>query len=115
MKIVKSLKNAGFLIKVVPGTAENQVKDQKGGLLGMLATLGESLLGNVLADRKAVRGGDGIIRVEQMKEQIEQDRFLMPSHSLTNFEIQQYYQNEPRFNGVYSKNDFPKIKDGHML
>ena len=32
---------------------------------------------------------------------------------LTNFEIQEYYQNEPRFNGVYSINNFPKkIKDG---
>ena len=26
--------------------------------------------------------------------------FLMPPHPLTNFEIQKYYQNEPRFNGV---------------
>ena len=26
--------------------------------------------------------------------------FLMPPHPLTNFEIQRYYQNEPRFNGV---------------
>ena len=33
----------------------------------------------------------------------------MPPHSLTNFEIQKCYQNEPRFNGVYSPN---KIKDG---
>ena len=36
----------------------------------------------------------------------------MPPHSLTNFEIQKYYQNEPKFNGVYSRNNFPKIKDG---
>ena len=28
----------------------------------------------------------------------------MPSHPLTNFEIQKYYQNEPTFNGVYSRN-----------
>ena len=34
-------------------------------------------------------------------------------HPLRNFEIQKYYQNEPRFNGVYSRNNFPqKIKDG---
>ena len=26
----------------------------------------------------------------------------MPSHRLTNFEVQKYYQNEPRFNSVYS-------------
>ena len=39
--------------------------------------------------------------------------FLLPSHPLTSFEIQKYYQNEPRFNGVYSRNNLPKaIKDG---
>ena len=39
--------------------------------------------------------------------------FLMPPHPLTNFEIQKYYQNEPRFNGVFSRNNLPKtIKDG---
>ena len=37
----------------------------------------------------------------------------MPPHPLTNFEIQRYYENEPRFNGVYSRNNLPKkIKDG---
>ena len=36
----------------------------------------------------------------------------MSSNALTNFEIQKYYQNEPRFNGVYSKDNLPKIKDG---
>ena len=36
----------------------------------------------------------------------------MPPHPLTNFEIQKYYQNEPRFNGAYSRNNLPeKIKD----
>ena len=35
----------------------------------------------------------------------------MPPHVLTNFEIQKYYQNEPRFNGVYSRDNLPKIKD----
>ena len=27
----------------------------------------------------------------------------LPPHPLTNFEIQKYYQNEPRFNGVFSR------------
>ena len=32
---------------------------------------------------------------------------------MTNFEIQAYYQNEPRFIGVYSRDNLPdKIKDG---
>ena len=37
----------------------------------------------------------------------------MPPHPLSNFEIQKYYQNEPKFNGVYSRDNLPnKIKDG---
>ena len=36
----------------------------------------------------------------------------MPPHPLTNFEIQKYYQNDPRFNGVYSRDNLPKIKHG---
>ena len=36
----------------------------------------------------------------------------MPPHSLTNFEIQKYYENEPKFNGVYSRDNLPGIKDG---
>ena len=28
-------------------------------------------------------------------------------HPLTNFEIQEYYQNEPRFNGVFSRDNLP--------
>ena len=33
----------------------------------------------------------------------------MPFHPLTNIEINHYYKNEPRFNGVYSRNNLPKI------
>ena len=36
----------------------------------------------------------------------------MPPHSITNFEMQKYYQNETKFNGVYLRNNLPKIKDG---
>ena len=41
----------------------------------------------------------------------------MLPYPLTNFEKQKYYQNEPRFNGVYSRDNLPKnksveIKDG---
>ena len=31
---------------------------------------------------------------------------------LTNFVMQKYYQNEPKFNGIHSRNNLPKIKDG---
>ena len=44
----------------------------------------------------------------------------MPTNPLTNFEIQKYYQNDPqlsskskpKFSGVYSRNNSPKIKYG---
>ena len=43
--------------------------------------------------------------------------FLMSLHPLTNFEIQKYYKNEPRFNSVFSRNNLPKkkIKDGAYI
>ena len=42
--------------------------------------------------------------------------FLMPPHPLTNFEIQKYYKNVPRFNGVFSRNNlFKKTKDGAYI
>ena len=38
---------------------------------------------------------------------------LMLPHPLTNFEIQKYYENEPRFIGVFPRNNLPKkTKDG---
>ena len=48
------------------------------------------------------RAGQGIIK-----------KSLMPPHPLTNFEIIDYFKNEPRFNGVFSRNNLPKtIKNG---
>ena len=35
----------------------------------------------------------------------------MPPHPLTNFEIKKYYQNVSRFNGLYSRDNLPEIKD----
>ena len=38
---------------------------------------------------------------------------LLPFHYLTNIEISEYYANETRFNGTYSRNNLPnKIKKG---
>ena len=37
----------------------------------------------------------------------------LPPHPFTNFEIQEYYQNKPRFNGVFSRDNLPNgIKKG---
>ena len=39
----------------------------------------------------------------------------MLSHSLTNFEIQNYYQNKPKFNDVDPRNNLFKMKDGAYI
>ena len=39
----------------------------------------------------------------------------MSPHPLTNFEIQKFYYNEPRFNVVYYRDNLPKIKDGAYI
>ena len=39
----------------------------------------------------------------------------MLPHPLNNFEIQKYYQNEPKFNSAYSRNNLSKIKDGAYI
>ena len=48
MKIVKSLRDSGLLIKNITQTIEKETKEQKGGLLSILLdTLGAGILGNV--------------------------------------------------------------------
>ena len=50
VKIVKSVKESGLLIKVVSETIKNEAKEQKGGFLPMLLrTLATSILENALA------------------------------------------------------------------
>ena len=39
----------------------------------------------------------------------------MPRHSLINFEMQNYFKTELKFNGVYSRNNLSKIRDGKYL
>ena len=43
---------------------------------------------------------------------LELVKILMLPNPLANSEIQKFYQNEPKFNGVYSRNNLPKINDG---
>ena len=76
----------------------------------LLGTLRASLLGNLLAGRGFARAGQGTIRAGY-DSSIK--KALIPPHPLTNFEIKDYYENEPRFNGVYSRDNLPKtIKNG---
>ena len=66
MKIVKSIKESGLLIKGVYKTFKNKEKEQRVGLLGiLLGTLGASLLGNLLTSKGTLRAGEGTIRAGQ--------------------------------------------------
>ena len=113
MKIIKTLENSGILLKGVSKTIKNETKEQRGGFLSMLlGTLGASLLGNLLSSGKGImRAGDGIVRARSGSKKPLNS--LLPFHPLTNIAISEYYKNEPRFNGVYSRNNLPnKIKKG---
>ena len=90
----------------------------------LLGTLDAILLGNLLTGKGAMatsqgRGinragkgkginwsGEGLLRAGYGNSKMD---FII---TITNFEIQNYYQNEPRFNGVFSIDNLPKIKDG---
>ena len=85
---------------------ENKKEDFLSMLLG---TLGASLLGDLLT--KSLSGGGFLRAGEGIKR-----KALMLSHPLTNLDIQEYCKNEPRFNGVYSRDNLPKtIKNGAFV
>ena len=72
----------------------------------LLETLAVSLLGSALVGRGVIRAGEGTVRVGENCQYHH-----IP---LTNFEIEKYYQNEPKFNGADSRNNLSKIKVGHI-
>ena len=107
MKIIEGLENSGILLKAVSKTIENETKEQRDGILSMLfGTLGASLLGNLLTGKGMMRAGEGIVRAGGGAKKILNS--LLPFHPLTNIEISECYANVPRFNGVYSRNNFQK-------
>ena len=82
IKIVKSFEDSGLLLKGVPESVQNEVKEQKGGFLSMLlGTLAASLLGNLLTGKGAIatsqgrevnkkgegihRAGEGVVRADE--------------------------------------------------
>ena len=115
MKIVQTLEDSNIFLKGVTKTIKNQTKNEKGGFLNVfLGTLGASSLGDLLTKnllgKGTVRGREGTIRAG---ERIKKKEALISPHPLTNLEIKEYYENEPRFNGVNSRDNLPKaIKNG---
>ena len=61
IKIVKSLKDSGLLLKGITELVQNEVKVQKGGFLSiLLGTLGANLLENFLTGKGVNKKGKGI-------------------------------------------------------
>ena len=75
----------------------------------LLGTLGDSLLGNMLTGKGIVRAGYGYGK-GMLRAGYGLKKILIPSHPLTNFEIQKHYENEPKFDGVFSKDNLPKCR-----
>ena len=73
----------------------------------LLGTLRASLLGNLLTGKRLHRTGKGMYRTGQGLKKI-----LIPFHPLKNFEIIDYFKNIKVFNGVFSRNNSPKLKNG---
>ena len=83
-------------MKGVTKTIKNETKEQNGGFLSLLlGTLGASLLGDLLtknlSGKGTIRAGEGIKKA-----------LILPL-LLTNFEIKEYYENEPTI--VWKKNN----------
>ena len=87
----------------------------------LLGTLDASLLRNILAEKGINRAGEGIVRAGYGNKKGWKARtkklmgLLILRPPLTNFEIQMYYQNQPRFNGLYLRDNLPRIRDGTYI
>ena len=107
-KIVKALEDSDVLMKGVTKTLKNDVKegDALPIILMLLGTLGASLL----TGRGLFRAGQGMYRAGSKGDGIYRAGYgfkkksLMLPHPLANYEIIDYFKDEPRFNGVYSRN-----------
>ena len=82
-----------------------------------MGTLGASLLGDIVS--KSLFKGKCVYRTGYEnkkqgkgtnKEGLKKALISGKPHRLTNIEIINYYKSEPRFNGVYSRDNLPKKK-----
>ena len=105
-KIITALEEHDILLKGVGKTVKNEIKKQGRFLSMLLGTLGASLLGNLLTGKGLYRTGKGMYRTGQGLKNKN------PFHPLTNFEIMDYFDKIKEFNGVFSRNNLPKLKNG---
>ena len=73
----------------------------------LFGTLRASMLGNMLTGKGVLRAGKGTVTAGRG---YNMDKNLFQLHTLSNIEITKDFNYEPRFNGVYSRDNLPKIK-----
>ena len=55
------------------------------------------------------------VQLKQVKAQLELVRNFNVGSPFNNFPKKKFSENEPKFNGLYSRNNLPKIRDGAYL
>ena len=112
IEIIQALEGSNILHKAITKRkSKMKQKKQEGGFLATLVgTLGSILLGNSLSGKEIVRAGSGNKKGKGIAKACygKEWDFFIPHPPLTNFEIEKYYQNEPRFNGVFARDNLPK-------
>ena len=109
MKILKSLVDLDVLTDGVTNTVKHEIKQPEVGLFGaLLPPLAASLVEPVISS--VVKGiSERVVRKVGREYWI---KTVSPFHPLNKVEITNYFDYEPRFNGLFSRNNLPRIKDG---
>ena len=123
IKLVESLENSGLLVDGANETVKHEKKEKKnekwdfffmrgagigkeGGFLPLLAL---TLLIKAMSGKGVARAGKGYNNMDHMEKK------LVLLHPLNNIEITKYFNYKPKFNGVFSRDNLPRIKDGTQV
>ena len=106
LKYDKSLEVSSLLPEGVSETIQNEPKEQRGGFsLYVIRYTRCKFTRKYFSQKRINRTGEGHSQGIACAGYGFNPR--LKSHPLTNIEIQKYYQNEPRFNRVYSRDNLP--------
>ena len=115
IKIIKWLKDSGVLIDGVTETVKHEIKRQEGGFLrAFLAPFPTSIVQSDISSVVKGISGKGVRRQrinENKVQRINEYKFLFPLHSLSNIKTTNYFNYEPRFDDVFSRNNLRRLKD----
>ena len=105
IKIIKLSEDLGVLLDGVTETIRHEIKkNKKSDFLSFVSTFNcfNIATSNFFSSK----------RYEREFENQKKQEFLVSLYPLSNIEITNYFNCEPRFNGNFSRNNLPKIKNG---